>query len=78
MDVTQTLDTKGQLCPIPVIKTQNLIQRLSSGDMLRIEATDPGVMHDIPAWCRINGHRIIEKYQEDRIFYLTIEVRETN
>ena len=20
--------------------------------------TDPGALHDIPAWCRLNGHRV--------------------
>lgn len=78
MQATQTLDTKGQLCPLPVIKTQNAIQGMSPGETLRVEATDPGVMHDIPAWCRINGHKILNTYQEDRIFYLTIEVMQTD
>ena len=76
MEADHTLDTKGQLCPMPVIKTQNMIQTLSPGDTLRVEATDPGVMHDIPAWCRINGHKVLDKFQEDKIFYLFIEVME--
>ena len=69
-----TLDTKGLLCPMPVIKTQNKIQTLSTGDRVLVEATDPGVMHDIPAWCRINGHKVIDQYQKDKTFYLFIEV----
>lgn len=70
----QVLDTKGLLCPMPVIKTQNMIKTLSPGQTLLVEATDPGVMHDIPAWCRINGHKVIEQIQEDRTFYLLLEV----
>ncbi len=54
-----TLDVKGQLCPIPVIRTQNQVKRLAPGDILAVVCTDPGVEHDIPAWCRINGHRIV-------------------
>lgn len=71
-----TLDTKGLLCPMPVIKTQNKIQELSTGDHLLVEATDPGVMHDIPAWCRINGQKVLEQYQKDKVFYLLIEVNQ--
>ena len=71
---THTLDTKGQLCPMPVIKTQNMIQTLSKGDILLVEATDPGVMHDIPTWCRINGHKVLEQYQKDKVCYLFVEV----
>lgn len=68
-----TLDTKGLLCPMPVIKTQNKIQTLANGETLLVAATDPGVMHDIPAWCRINGHKVLDKYQEDKVFYLLLE-----
>ena len=68
------LDAKGLLCPMPVIKTQNTIKTLTPGETLLVEATDPGVMHDIPAWCRINGHKVLQECQEDRIFYLLIEV----
>lgn len=55
-----TLDVKGQLCPIPVIRTQNQVKRLAPGDILAVVCTDPGVQQDIPAWCRINGHSVIE------------------
>ena len=27
---------------------------------LDVLCTDPGALHDIPAWCRIHGHRVIE------------------
>lgn len=74
---TATLDTKGLLCPMPVIKTQNQINTMSPGDILKVEATDPGVLHDIPAWCRINGHKVLEQYQEDKVCYLYIEVLES-
>ncbi|MDX1692830.1 MAG: sulfurtransferase TusA family protein [Ketobacteraceae bacterium] len=76
MKTSHTLDTRGLLCPMPVIRTQNMIQTLQPGDTLLVEATDPGVMHDIPAWCRINGHRILDKYQEDKVFCIYIEVQE--
>lgn len=71
---TFQLDTKGLLCPMPVIKTQNRIKELAIGDTLEVLASDPGVMHDIPAWCRINGHTVIESSKEDRLCRILIEV----
>lgn len=53
-----SLDVKGQLCPIPVIRTQNHVKKLAMGDILEVVCTDPGVKQDIPAWCRINGHNV--------------------
>ena len=53
-----TLDARRLLCPLPVIRTQERIKGLAPGDVLEVTCTDPGALHDIPAWCRLNGHRI--------------------
>ena len=55
-----TLDTTGLLCPMPVIRTQNKVNELKSGDQLEVVSSDPGALNDIPAWCRINGHTVLE------------------
>lgn len=54
-----TLDARRLLCPMPVIRTQNVVKTLQPGDTLVVWCTDPGVRADIPAWCRINGHEVI-------------------
>ena len=55
---THKLDARYLLCPLPVIKTQERVAQLDPGDTLEVVATDPGVLQDIPAWCRINGHLV--------------------
>ena len=64
------LDARRLLCPMPVIRTQNMINTLTTGDTLEVTCTDPGALHDIPTWCRINGHRVISscQQQDDFIF----------
>ena len=62
---THNLDVRGQLCPIPVIRTQNHIKKLAPGDILEVLCTDPGALHDIPAWCRIHGHTVIDTQTGD-------------
>lgn len=54
------LDARYLLCPMPVIKTQDAIARLSDGDELTVRCTDPGALYDIPAWCKIHGHRLLD------------------
>jgi len=68
------LDARRLMCPMPVIKTQNIIKTLSTGDNVRVTCTDPGVMQDIPAWCRINGHTVLKTEEIDHEYILTIEV----
>ena len=44
------LDTSGLKCPLPVLKAKKALKSLSAGDRLTVIATDPGALHDIPAW----------------------------
>lgn len=56
---TQTLDVKGAACPIPVVKTAKTIKTMSSGDLLEILATDPGVEPDMQAWTKQTGNELV-------------------
>jgi tRNA 2-thiouridine synthesizing protein A len=73
-----TLDVTGQLCPIPVIRTQNQAKKLAPGDILEVLCTDPGAINDIPAWCRINGHTVINSETRDdgRLIVITLKIGE--
>lgn len=53
------LDARRLLCPMPVIRTQNLVKTLEMDDTIEVFCSDPGALHDIPAWCRIHGHTLI-------------------
>lgn len=73
---TYQLDAKRLLCPMPVIKVQNRVNELVPGDILEVVCTDPGAMNDVPAWCRINGHKVLQSKQADDLVLITIEVGE--
>ena len=68
------LDARKLLCPLPVIKTQDQIGDLNNGDILTVTCTDPGTLQDIPAWCRIHGHTVIETRTEghEQIFAIKV------
>lgn len=68
------LDARNLLCPLPVIRTQDAVRQLRPGDRLRVHCTDPGALHDIPTWCRINGHRVRDIVREGREISITVEV----
>jgi len=68
------LDARRMLCPMPVIKTQDKVNQLTEGDRLTVTCTDPGALNDIPAWCRINGHKIIEMKEINDEVIVLIEV----
>lgn len=70
----QILDVRGQLCPIPVIRCQSRIGGMSEGETLEVLCTDPGTLHDIPAWCRIHGHKVLKTSEENREIRILVEV----
>ncbi len=72
----QVLDAKRLLCPLPVIRTQDKVKQLLVGDQLQVICTDPGVMQDIPAWCRINGHKVVKTHTDEYEYIITLEVGE--
>jgi tRNA 2-thiouridine synthesizing protein A len=68
------LDARHLLCPMPVIRTQDMVARLAPGDVLEVRATDPGAAHDIPAWCRVHGHRVLTTEEVDGEVRITLAV----
>ncbi|RMH22372.1 MAG: sulfurtransferase TusA family protein [Gammaproteobacteria bacterium] len=73
MSAFHELDARGLLCPLPVIRTQNRMKELKAGERLIVKCTDPGALHDIPAWCRVHGHRLIDSRQNDQEIVIEIE-----
>ncbi len=71
-----TLDARRLLCPMPVIRVQQKIEKLKAGDRLEAICTDPGVLHDIPAWAKVHGHKTIETRTEEYDYIVVIEVGE--
>lgn len=67
------LDARRMLCPMPVIKLQDCISQQPIGTRVEITCTDPGALSDIPAWCRINGHRIISSVEREYEIIIVVE-----
>jgi len=70
------LDARRMLCPLPVIRTQEKVEKLQVGDTLTVLCTDPGAIHDIPAWCRVNGHEVLDIQQQDKEISICLRVCE--
>ncbi len=66
------LDLKGLLCPMPVIKLAKAIKDIPVGEIIEAFATDPGVMADIPAWCRTTGNELVTLEKIDKQFRFVV------
>ena len=59
---TETLDVKGQNCPMPVIKTKGAFDDLDVDDVLEVVSTDSGSMSDIKGWAEsTDGAELVDQ-----------------
>ena len=67
--VSETLDVKGESCPMPVVKTKGAIDDLTEGEVLEVLATDSGSMSDIAGWAETtDGVELLEQVEDDDVF----------
>lgn len=59
-----TLDLSGLLCPLPVLKARKRLEAMSSGDVLKVIATDPMSAIDMPHFCSEQGHTLLEQSED--------------
>jgi cysteine desulfurase len=64
-DVALTLDTRGKLCPIPIIELARRIKDVDVGDVVAVLSDDPAARADVPAWCRMRGHDYLGEHPTD-------------
>ena len=61
MDAQRELDTRGLNCPLPILKAKKALAEMSSGELLKVIATDPGSMRDFQAFARQTGNELVEQ-----------------
>jgi len=68
-----SLDFKGLLCPMPVVKLAQAMKQIQVGELVEAVATDPGVMADIPAWARTSGNEVVSLEKQDKVFKFVVK-----
>lgn len=63
--VERILDTRGVVCPEPIVRLATAIREIPVGAHLRLIATDPGADADVRAWARATGHELIDARPAD-------------
>ena len=64
----QTLDAKGLNCPLPVLKTKVLLNKMKPGEILYVEATDPHSVVDFEAYCARTDHELMKVIESGPLF----------
>ena len=75
MDGETTLDLKGLLCPLPVLRAQKALRALAPGARVVVLATDPSAVKDFAAFAEASGHALLESSEADGVYRFYLEKR---
>ena len=72
MNFDKELDARGLNCPLPILRAKKALTGMSSGQVLKILATDPGSVRDFQAFARQTGNELVEQTSagEEFVHYL--------
>jgi tRNA 2-thiouridine synthesizing protein A len=72
MNFDKELDARGLNCPLPILRTKKSLAELSTGQILKISATDPGAVKDFQAFAKQTGNELLSSAQNDAefVFYM--------
>lgn len=59
MDIQQEIDTRGLNCPLPILKAKKALATMTSGELLKVVATDTGSLKDFQAFAKQTGNELV-------------------
>jgi tRNA 2-thiouridine synthesizing protein A len=71
-EIKTALDLRGLLCPMPVVKLAKAVKGMAVGELVQATASDPGVLADIPAWCKSTGNELVKMEKGDKVFTFVV------
>lgn len=72
IEFNQEVDASGLMCPLPLLRLKKALMIMTSGDVVKVIATDPAAHLDFGVYTNQSGHQIVEsiKDNEKQIFYI--------
>ena len=66
------LDARGLNCPLPILRARKSLNEMTSGQVLRIVATDPGSSKDFEAFSKQTGNVLLSQSagEKEFVFYI--------
>lgn len=75
MEFDTELDARKLSCPLPILRAKKSLSQMTSGQVLRIVATDTGAPNDFAEFCRQTGNELLSSVEQDGEFIFLIRRR---
>ena len=76
VDAELELDARGLYCPEPVMLLHNKIRDIEAGQILKLVATDPSTIRDVPKFCLYLGHELLAQEQHGQLYQYLVKKRQ--
>ncbi len=72
MNFDKELNARGLSCPLPIVKTKKSLADMTSGQVLKVIATDCGAVKDMQAFADQTGNTLMSTAEEsgEYIFFM--------
>ncbi|MGV0952614.1 MAG: sulfurtransferase TusA family protein [Azonexus sp.] len=72
MNFDKELDARNLSCPLPIVKTKKALADMTSGQVLRVIATDVGAVKDMQAFADQTGNTLVSTAEQngEYIFFM--------
>lgn len=54
------VDARGLNCPLPILRAKKALSDLTTGQVLKVVATDPGAQRDFQAFAKQTGNELLQ------------------
>ncbi len=71
-DISYNINACGLQCPGPIMQVSKKLNDMTQGEVLRVEASDPGFAKDIKAWCNSTGNVLLDAGKSDKGFFAVV------
>lgn len=75
MNFDVELDARKLACPLPILRAKKSLSQMTSGQVIRIVATDNGSPKDFEEFCRQTGNALLSSLEQDGEFIFLIRRR---
>lgn len=75
MDFNIEVDARQLACPLPILRAKKALSQMTSGEVLKLAATDKGAPLDFAVFCENTGNALLSSTEQDGEFVFMIRRR---
>ncbi len=70
------VDARGEACPMPLLKAKMQLNKMKSGETLKVLASDAGSVRDFASFIELTPHQMLDSASDSGEFVYYIKKRD--